>query len=57
MSICPSVDGVVECSHSLSLINDAAVNPEDQKSLQILIFFLSNTYQERGVTGPYDSER
>lgn len=57
MSICSSVDGVVECSHSLSLINDAAVNPEDQKSLQILILFLSNTYQERGVTGPYDSER
>lgn len=57
MSIRPSVDGVVECSHSLSLINDAAVNQEDQKSLQILILFLSNTYQERGVTGPYDSER
>lgn len=51
MSIHPSVDGVIEYSHSLSLINDAAVNLDDQ----ILISFLSDTYLERGVTGPYES--
>lgn len=53
MSIHLSVDGVIEYSHSLSLINDAAVNLDDQKSLQILISFLSDTYPESGVIGPY----